>query len=132
MLRTLPTARVLSFMHGSRRGFVAACLLASIGLASPAGATADNCGTVRQTRDGFLTLRSGPSTQFEAVLRFYPGDELWLDTAACTSQRGLSVCDETDRWRHITSVRRIDARRNSFTQGWAHARFLSERPCPER
>ena len=132
MLRALTMLSLAPFVYSPRRRFAAACLLTSIGSASPALATIDYCGTVRQSPDGFLALRTGPSTKFEAVLRLYPGDKVWLDTATCTSQRGLYACDEFDRWRHVTSVRRIDARGQSFTQGWAHARFLAERPCPER
>ncbi|TGD93415.1 hypothetical protein [Methylobacterium nonmethylotrophicum] len=101
-----------------------------LGCAAPARATIDSCAEVRRTPDGFLNLRIGPGAGFEAVLKLFPGDQLWVDTATCETRRGIAACDPTGTWWHVVSVRRLDAGTKSYTRGWAHRRFLAPTPCP--
>jgi hypothetical protein len=94
-------------------------------------ATSDGCAEVKKTPDGFLNLRNGPSTEFETLTKLYHRDQIWFDTAQCAHNRGVTVCYNNEKWWHVTSVRRIDAGKSTYTQGWARKDFLKVYTCPD-
>lgn len=116
------------------RSIVAVAAFAAVLLTAPVHATSDFCGVVKPTPDGYLNLRRAPGAGHEGTFRLAPGDKLSLDTASCETLGGRDVCDDSQTWVHVTSVRRVDAAGSKLTQGWVHGRFVEQVPCeaPER
>lgn len=112
-----------------------ALLCLTFALAPPAHATSDGCGEVANAPDGFVELKEAPGRRFGTVMRLLPGEQLWIDTARCSSVTGEQVCDEKAAWFHVTSVPRLDDREGKrsaepiFTQGWIETRFLKPTDC---
>lgn len=61
--------------------------------------------TVKQTNDGYLNLRTGPSGTAEIIRRIYPGDRVRL-------------LDAEGAWRRVELI--------NGTVGWAHGGYLAE------
>ena len=108
-----------------------------LALTLPAHATSDGCAVVVDAPDGFIELKEAPGARFGTIMRLLPGERLWIDSARCSSVTGEQVCDDANRWWHVTSVPRLDDREGKrsaepiFTQGWAESRFLRAEDCEE-
>ena len=106
-----------------------AVILAAIAFSTPALATLDGCARVLPTPDGFLALRSGPGLRFTQSGRLIPGDKLWVTDMTCQRIGRPTVCDESGRWMHVSSVRRLDEARSATTEGWVSRRYLEMQEC---
>ena len=98
-------------------------------MSTPATATLDGCAKVLSTPDGFLALRAGPGLRFVRVGKLLAGDNLWVTDSTCQRMGSATVCDETRKWMHVSSVRRFDESKSDTTEGWVSRRYLQMQEC---
>jgi hypothetical protein len=98
--------------------------------ATAANATADGCGVVTKTPDGFLNVREFPLMGTKIVDRLKPGAFVTADTAQCENTKTTQVCTNDASW---TRVRYWMGGPNSddVTSGWVASRYLKTIKCPE-
>ena len=101
--------------------------IVGMGLCHSALASGTYCAVVTSTPDGFVSLRSGPSTRHRVIYRLAPYEVVLVDTGTC---RGDS-CSEDRKWQFIESVPRLDGPRNStgLTQGWINSQLIRQATC---
>jgi len=107
--------------------YLAAALL--IALPGRADAGLDGCAIVRPTSDGFLSLRQGPGVRFAEKTKLRQGDYLWVTDTNCLRQGNRTICDDTRRWLHVSSVRRLDRDRHTTMEGWVYQRHVDMTEC---
>lgn len=112
---------------------VAALASISIFWSGPlANAAVKGCAVVQKTPHAFVYLRKAPANS-EVVRRLRRGDSLFVDTARCETEGGLSICDRDHprRWVHVTSVPRIDKGHRTSTRGWVRDEYIQWIRCEE-
>jgi hypothetical protein len=97
-----------------------------------ANAAVKGCAVVQTAPDAVLYLHKAPANS-EIVTRLRPGDFLFVDTARCETEGGLSICDKgyPRRWTHVTSVSRIDKGHRTSTTGWIRNQYVQWVHCEE-
>ncbi len=95
---------------------------------SVASATATYCAVAKQTRDGFVMLRSGPGAHFDPLHTIAPSDLLTVGTERCRSDFGSLLCSEAGDWVFIEAVTKLNTR-NVTAKGWANAKLIRQIAC---
>jgi hypothetical protein len=91
-----------------------------------ANACADGfgCAVVKQTPDGFVSLRRSASVSASTVARLKPYEILMIEVSDC----------ENGAWASVAAVPRLDGFSKSVkphgTTGWVNKRFIEETACP--
>lgn len=104
---------------------------AAIYLAATLGshATETFCAVTRETRDGYVALREGPSPSFRTRAKLLPQDFLYVGTESCREdRRGRLLCGE-NRWLFVEQVL-SGGRPKEGVEGWASSRFIRQVSCP--
>lgn len=112
---------------------LARILLSLTSLAAASGvAAAQTCAVTRPTSDGFLMLRAGPSTAYEAKGRLLPGDFFLVAGERCRKDFGSMLCSEDGRWVFVERVFPPQGGTADPRQGWVNGGFIRYVGCPFR
>lgn len=97
-------------------------------------ATQTWCAEVRRDLpDGFLNLRSGPSTSDPVLARLLGGEYVEIDTANCAERFSSNwiamgtICVEAgSSWAFVENARRLGGREHG---GWINTRYIEAVEC---
>jgi Bacterial SH3 domain len=90
-----------------------------------ANATADGCGIVTKTPDGYLNLRDAPMMGAKIIARLKPGDELQITDETCKRKGTLEICNSN--WVRVEGI--WNGKKWSTKLGWAYSEYIRGTEC---
>lgn len=96
----------------------------------PAHSTGTWCAHPKKTSDGFVSLRTGPSTKHSVMSSVTPSDTLFIDTGQCREAFGRRQCDDSGKWVFVEAV--FDANNSDkHEEGWVNSNYIAQAVCSD-
>jgi hypothetical protein len=109
---------------------IRSALLIMAQLASPSAESPEWCAAVKQTPDGYVSLRAGPGHDFPLVTRLKSAELLRITSGECrTENNELTACDGSKGWGFVAKV--LTPEKKPSAPGWVRLNRITEVECPK-
>ena len=95
----------------------------------PSFASETFCAVTERTSDGFVSVRSGPGTDYNVLGKVHLSDFLYVGTERCRNDFGPTLCSEDGRWVFVEEVRKQS--KVFVLKGWIKNSLIRQVTCPD-